>query len=174
MMCHQHPVPGLDFFWSCLKLFCKDIITWDFSAFSVSFQTHGRAGPGPGSGWWGHLISTCQDLSIFQKWEGHGPPVPYTSGRRLNKSHVLTSQCWMPTRLEWYCGFFSSGFADDGPAFTQEKRCPSPAEVLPSPFLSLANPSQISLILEESHWWEAGRWQFRRSHPLRSTIHCSH
>lgn len=174
IMCHQHPVHGLDIFWSYLKLFCKVIITWNFSVFSVSFQSHGRAGPGPGSGWWGHLISTCQDVSIFQKREGHAPPVPYTSGWCLNKLHVLTSQCWMPTCLEWYRGFFSSGFADDGPAFTQEKCCPSPAKVLSSPFLSLANHSQISLILEQSQRREAGRWRFSRSHPLRSTIHCSH
>lgn len=45
-----------------------------------------------------------------------------------------------PTCLEQCCGFFSPGFAADGPSFTQEKCCPSPGEALPSPHSSLGSP----------------------------------
>lgn len=68
-------MPGLDYFLFDLKLFCRDSITWGFSTFSVPSQTHGRAGPGPGSGWWGCLIGTCQDLPFCKggKAEDHQP-----------------------------------------------------------------------------------------------------
>lgn len=70
-----------------LKEFCKDIVTWGFYTFSVASQTHGRTGQGPGSAWWGHLIGTCQDLSISQRWDGWGLPAPYPytlAGVRIN------------------------------------------------------------------------------------------
>lgn len=80
-----------------------------------------------------HHSGTWQDLSIPQRWESWGLPVPYRAGWCLSKLDPLASRCWMPAGLEWHCGSFSSELADDGPSFTQEKWWPSPAQVLPSP-----------------------------------------